>query len=184
MRTVTSLTAVLLGFILCAPAAVAEDAKPDSNDLEVLQLQQPKGPELSPAQQYCSSIMDTATAAQIAQQTRNLEAAQKQLDDRIAVLTEKAEVLKSWIKLREEFSARATDYLVQMYTKMKPDAAAAQIAAMDEMIAAAVMSKLTPKVSGLIMTEMSAEKAARLSAVIAGAGEVAIEPERRADAQQ
>ncbi len=183
MRTVTSLTAVLLGFLLCVPIAAAEEEKPDSNDLEVLQMQQPKGPELSPAQQYCSSIMETATAAQIAQQTRNLEKAQKQLDDRIAVLAEKAEVLKSWIKLREDFAARATENLVQIYSKMKPDAAAAQIAAMDEMIAAAVVSKLTPKVSSLIMTEMAAEKAARLSAVIAGAGELAVEPERKPNAQ-
>jgi len=183
MRTVTRLATAAFSIIFCAPLAAADDEKPDSNDLEVLQMPQPKGPELSPAQQYCASIMDTATAAQIAQQTRNLEKAQKQLDDRIAVLAEKAEVLKDWIKLREDFSARATENLVQIYTKMKPDAAAAQIAAMDEMVAAAVVSKLTPKVSSLIMTEMAAEKAARLSAVMAGAGELAVHPERKPNAQ-
>jgi len=183
MRSVTSLASVILVLILCVPIAAAEEAKPDSNELEVLAVPQSNAPELSPAQQYCSSIMDAATAAQIAQQTRNLEKAQKQLNDRIAVLAEKAEVLKGWIKLREDFTARATDSLVQIYSKMKPDAAAPQLAEMDEMVAAAIMSKLAPKVSSLIMAEMEVAKAARLSAVIAGAGEVAVHPERKADAQ-
>lgn len=183
MRSFTSFASVLLGLFLFAPIVAAEEAKPDSNELEVLQVPQPNAPELSPAQQYCSSIMDAATAAQIAQQTRNLEKAQKQLNDRIALLAEKAEVLKGWIKMREDFTARATESLVQIYSKMKPDAAAAQLAAMDEMVAAAIMSKLTPKASSLIMTEMEVAKAARLSAVIAGAGEVAVDPERKADAQ-
>ncbi|WP_045834904.1 MotE family protein [Hyphomicrobium sp. 99] len=183
MRSFTSLASVFLGLILCIPTAVGEEARPDNNELEVLQVPQQPAPQLSPAQQYCSSIMDATTAAQIAQQRHNLEKAQKQLDDRIAVLAEKAEVLKGWIKLREDFTARATESLVQIYSKMKPDAAAPQLAAMDEMVAAAVMSKLTPKVSSLIMTEMEVAKAARLSAVIAGAGEVAVHPERKADAQ-
>src|SRR5262249_1601883 len=81
----------------------SEDAKkPDDKDAEALPLPTPTTPQLSPAQQYCSSILDTATAAQIAQQTRNLEKAQKQLDDRIALLAAKAEILKGWIKLRED----------------------------------------------------------------------------------
>ncbi len=63
--------------------------------------------------------MDATSAAQIAQQTRNLQKVQKEIDDRVALLTAKAEVLKSWMKLREEFVARATESLVQIYSKMK-----------------------------------------------------------------
>lgn len=174
--------------VILAPFHVAADdaKKEDDKDTEALPLPAPTVPELSPAQQYCSSILDTATAAQIAQQTRNLEKAQKQLDDRIALLAAKADILKNWIKLREDFTARVTDSLVQIYTKMKPDAAAAQLTAMDEGAAAAIMSKLAPKVSSPIMAEMEAMKAARLSAIMVGAGDIGVQPkpERKADAQQ
>ncbi len=158
--------------------------KSDDKDTESLPVPTGPAPELSPAQQYCSNIIDTTSAAQIAQQTRNLEKAKKEIDDRIALLSSKAEVLKSWMKLREDFAAHATDSLVQIYSRMKPDSAAAQLAAMDEMTSAAIISKLAPKISSPIMAEMDVVKAARLSAVIAGAGEVAIQPERKADAQQ
>ncbi len=158
--------------------------KADDNDDDALPMPTPTAPDLSPAQQYCSNILDATSAAQIAQQTRNLEKAKKEINDRIALLSAKAEVLKSWMKLREDFAAHATDSLVQIYGRMKPDSAAAQLAAMNEMTSAAIISKLSPKVASPIMAEMDVAKAARLSAVIAGAGELAIQPERKADAQQ
>lgn len=167
-----------------------DDTKPEpakkveSKDPDDLPLPPSTKQELSPAQQYCSSILDATSAAQIAQQTRNLQKAQKEIDDRIALLTAKAEVLKSWMKLREDFVAHATDSLVEIYSRMKPDSAAVQLAAMNEMTSAAIISRLSPKVSSPIMAEMDAAKAARLSAVIAGAGELAMQAERKADAQQ
>jgi flagellar motility protein MotE (MotC chaperone) len=85
---------------------------------------------------------------------------------------------------REEFTAHATGSLVQIYGKMKPEAAAAQLMAMDELVAAAIMSKLSPKATSLILAEMEAVKAARLSAVIAGAGEIVKKPEQKANEQQ
>ncbi len=139
--------------------------------------------ELSPAEQYCSNVLDTAAAAQIARQTTALEKTRTEIAGRIALLAAKTEELKDWIKKREDFTAHATDSLVQIYSKMKPDAAAGQLMAMDELVAAAIMSRLTPKTSSLIMAEMSAGKGARLSAVIAGAGEVAMKSESSANAQ-
>ncbi|HVX35839.1 MAG TPA: MotE family protein [Hyphomicrobium sp.] len=158
--------------------------KVDDKDPDSLPVRASPAPELSPAQQYCSNILDATSSAQIALQTRNLEKAKKEIDDRIARLAAKADVLKSWMKLREDFAAHATDSLVQIYSRMKPDSAAAQLAVMDEMTSAAIISKLSPKVSSPIMAEMDVAKAARLSAVIAGAGELAIQPERKADARQ
>lgn len=158
--------------------------KPEASEADALPLPPTTKQQLSPAQQYCSNILDAASAAQIAQQTRGLQKAQKEINDRIALLNAKAEVLKSWMKLREDFAAHATDALVEIYSRMKPDSAAAQLAAMDDMTSAAIISKLAPKVSSPIMAEMEVAKAARLSAVIAGAGEVAIQPEHKANAQQ
>jgi flagellar motility protein MotE (MotC chaperone) len=140
--------------------------------------------ELSPAEQYCSNVLDATAAAQIARQTSALEKTRTDIDGRIALLAAKTEELKGWIKKREDFTARATESLVQIYGKMKPDAAAGQLTAMDELVAAAIMSRLSPKTSSLIMAEMNAAKGARLSAVIAGAGEIAMKPEPIANAQQ
>jgi flagellar motility protein MotE (MotC chaperone) len=140
--------------------------------------------ELTPAEQYCSNVVDAAAAAQVARQTIQLQKAQKQLDERIALLADKTEVLKSWIKKREDFTAHATDSLIQIYTKMKPDAAASQLAAMDEATAAAIVYRLSPKANSLILAEMDSAKAARLSAVIAGAGDIPMKPEPKANEQQ
>jgi flagellar motility protein MotE (MotC chaperone) len=86
--------------------------------------------------------------------------------------------------MREDFSSRATDSLVEIYSKMKPDSAAARLAAMEEMTSAAIIAKLSPKTSSPILAEMDVDKAARLSAIIAGSGDIAMHPERKANAQQ
>ncbi len=167
----------------------SEESKPEAakkdngKDSDSLPIPESSAPPLSPAQQYCSNIVDVTSAAQIAQQTKNLEKARKEIDDRITLLNAKAEVLQKWMKLREDFTARATDSLVQIYSKMKADSAAAQLAAMEELTSAAIISKLAPKVASPIMAEMAVEKAARLSAVIAGSGELAIQPERKVNDQ-
>lgn len=187
------------GFIGAPPAAAIVVAENDKNSkdeaaAEALPLPPTTPVELSPAEQYCSNVIDAATAAQLAQQKSNLEKAQKQLDERIALLASRTEELKAWIKKREEFTAHATESLVQIYSKMKSDAAAKQLTAMDEIVASAIMSRLSPKVTSLILAEMEATRAARISAIIAGAGEVQlrpdqtkpdqIKPEQKADAQQ
>ncbi len=115
-----------------------DDTKPDASkkaddkDPDIVPLPPASKQELSPAQQYCSSILDATSAAQIAQQTRNLQTAQKEIDNRIALLTAKAEVLKSWMKMREDFAARATESLVQIYSRMRAAPAAEQLAVMNE----------------------------------------------------
>jgi flagellar motility protein MotE (MotC chaperone) len=170
--------------ILSAGAVAA--AENNGKDIDGDNLPLPPTPvvKLTPAEEYCSNVLDAAAAAQLAQQKSSLAKVQKQVDDRIALLAAKTQELKSWMTKREEFTAHATDALVQIYGKMKPDAAAAQLMAMDEFIAAAIMTKLSTKDASLIMAEMEAGKAARLSAVIAGAGEIAMKPEHKADEQQ
>jgi flagellar motility protein MotE (MotC chaperone) len=168
--------------LFSAPAFAADDRK-EREAADALPLPPTTAPQLTPAEQYCSSVVDAAAAAQIAQQTTKLQKAQKQLDDRVALLVAKTEELKSWVKKREDFTAHATESLVEIYGKMKPDAAAGQLAAMDELTAAAIMSKLPPKVSSLVLAEMDATKAARLTAIIAGAAEIATKLESEANGQ-
>jgi flagellar motility protein MotE (MotC chaperone) len=177
----------VLAFLCHAQAQASESngkADKEREAADALPLPAATPQQLSPAEQYCSSIVDAAAAAQIAQQTSNLRKAQKQLDDRVARLAAKTDELKRWIKKREDFTNHATESLVEIYSKMRPDAAASQLAAMDELTAAAITSKLSPKVSSLVLAEMDPAKAARLTAIVAGAGEVAMKLESKADAQQ
>lgn len=180
--------AILAGafaILAIAPAAAGSDKDEEKERLaaESLPLPPVAAQHLSPAEQYCSSVVDAAAAAQIAQQTANLEKARKDLADRVALLDARTAELKSWVKRREEFTAHATDALVEIYTKMKPEAAASQLTAMDELTAAAITAKLAPKTSSLVLAEMEAGKAARLTAIIAGASEMAAKLESMAHAQ-
>jgi flagellar motility protein MotE (MotC chaperone) len=54
---------------------------------------------------------------------------------------------------------------------MKPDAAAAQLAALDPEIASAIVMKLAPRQSSTILGEMPADKAAVLTRIIASASD-------------
>jgi flagellar motility protein MotE (MotC chaperone) len=182
-RWLACLTGIAL--LTGVPAVASEDGKAGGAKEAAEELPMPTTPvQLSPAEQYCANVIDAAAAAQIAEQTRKLEKAQKTIDDRVALLSAKTEELKKWVKKREDFTTHATDALVEIYSKMKPDAAANQLAAMDELTAAAITSKLSPKVSSLMLAEMDAGKAARLTSIVAGAGEVAAKLEAMANAHQ
>ena len=52
---------------------------------------------------------------------------------------------------------------------MKPEAASAQVQAMDDDTGAALLLKLKPAVASAVMSEMDAARAARLSDLLTGA---------------
>lgn len=167
---------------VCAAEVGGERGATKSKVDDELPLPPSDAPDLTPAEQYCSSIVDAASAAQFAHQKSQIEKAEKELDARVQVVVARTEELKAWIKRREEFTAQATDSLLQIYGKMKPESAAPQLLAMNEMVAAAILAKLSPKLASPILAEMEATKAARLSAIIAAAGEVRVRGEQAANA--
>jgi flagellar motility protein MotE (MotC chaperone) len=73
------------------------------------------------------------------------------------------------VERRDEFVKRARENLVSIYARMRPDAAAMQLVAMDEETAAAVLLKLEPNTASKILNEMEASQAARLTTIIGGA---------------
>lgn len=125
------------------------------------------------AEHYCANIADAAQDARFAWQVKTITEMEKELDKRIAIINEKSAELKAWIEQREKFLEMANDGLVEIYTKMRADAAAQQLAAMNEVTAAAIVMKLPPKIASAVLSEMEAEKAARMTATIAGAGRIA-----------
>lgn len=132
-------------------------------------------PALAPSgagQQYCINIADTAADARFAWQKKTLAEIEQELDRRIALLEQRAKEYREWLARRDEFAKKAQGTLVEIYTKMRPDAAALQLVAMDDETAAAVLTKLKPRNASAILNEMPASHAARLTTTIAGAGKI------------
>src|SRR5438552_16656940 len=73
----------------------------------------------------------------------------------------------------DEFIKKARESLVLIYARMRPDAAAMQLVAMDEETASAVLLKLDANVASKILNEMEPAQAARLTTIISGAAKIA-----------
>jgi flagellar motility protein MotE (MotC chaperone) len=123
----------------------------------------------TPAGQYCTNIADAAIDARIAWQRQNLAEAEKLVQQKATELEAKTAEFQRWLQRRDEFVEKAKKTVVDIYTKMKPDAAALQLQVLDEETAAAVLVKLDPRTASAVMNEMDPTQAARLTSIISGA---------------
>ena len=105
-----------------------------------------KGP---PADDYCANIANPAADARFAWQKKMLADMEQEIAKRIALLEEKTAEYQKWLARRDEFSKKANETVLRIYARMRPDAAAAQLAALDEETAAAVLTKLEPRTASL-----------------------------------
>ena len=121
---------------------------------------------------FCGNIDSQAADARFELQSQQLQQLRAQIDERIKVLEEKRQ---DWLNKRNEFLAKAQDSLVNIISKMRPDAAAAQLALVDDFAAASIILKLSPRVSSAIMNELPPEKSANLTKVLVSAQKVAPE---------
>lgn len=126
-------------------------------------------PNATAAEQYCFNTADTAADARFAWQAKKIQEMEAELNKRAEQLAAKTEEYKTWLERRDEFARKAHEKLVGFYSRMRADAAAAQLAAIDEETAAAVVTKLETKVASQIMGEMEPMQAARIASVISGA---------------
>lgn len=118
--------------------------------------------------QFCTNISDAAADARLAWQMKELEKTEASLRERIAELEAKRAEYEKWLKLRQEFLKKAEDNVVGIYSRMRPDAAAAQIASMQDDTAAAVLAKLNVRNSSAILNEMEPARAAHLANTLSG----------------
>lgn len=196
--TCKTLFAVFLASALaCAPALAAEHGgggdhggaggeekkkeppktDPDLPGLRKVQLKKPVPPQPKPpvvegpkgAENFCGAVANSAAATRLAWQEERIRALQAQMVVKIAELDAKEAEVRDWVRKREELLARANDSLTAIYSKMKPEAASAQISAMDDDSATAILLKLKPAVASAVLGEMNAERAARLSDLLSGA---------------
>lgn len=120
---------------------------------------------------FCSNIADDARDLRYARKASELKALQAQVEERIAVLEEKNREFEAWIERRETFRRQAQDGLVEIYAKMRPDAAAVRLEMLGTELAAAILMKLSPRQAGVILNEMDVEKAAMVTGIISAAGQ-------------
>jgi flagellar motility protein MotE (MotC chaperone) len=155
-----------MAVLFACPAFAQNGRKPES--------QKPKATVDKPAadieaSRFCANVAPSIAEARIAWETKRLTDLEAQVKQRLADL-EKAETsVQEWVAKRDTILKAASDDLVAIYAKMQPETAAAQIAAMDDQMAAAILSKLKPTAAGAILDEMEAERASRLAAFLSAA---------------
>jgi flagellar motility protein MotE (MotC chaperone) len=119
--------------------------------------------------EFCTNIADAARDRRYALQLEELEALKKDIDSRVAQLEAKRAEYEEWLRRREEFMASAEKGVVDIYSKMKPDAAAERLADVEPMLAAAILMKLNTRQAGVILNEMNRKAAAELTGIMAAA---------------
>ncbi|WP_102958749.1 MotE family protein [Mangrovicella endophytica] len=115
---------------------------------------------------YCLNIADKVQDARYAAQTAQLKEIEGQIDQKIAELEAKRQDFQRWLEERQKFLDAASPIVIDIYAKMKPDAAAAQLAGLDQATAASVLAKLKTRTASSILAEMPAKAAADLAALI------------------
>lgn len=120
-------------------------------------------------ERFCSNIADAARDRRHAIQRDELETLRADIDQRIAALEEKRAEYETWLTRRERFLEQAEDNLVEIYARMRPDAAAERLAETDTGLAAGILMKVNARQAGTILNEMDATAAARLTGIMASA---------------
>ncbi|WP_159589143.1 MotE family protein [Chelativorans xinjiangense] len=120
-------------------------------------------------ERFCTNIADAARDRRYALQARELDGLRGEVDARIAALEEKRAEYEAWLARRDAFLARAEGNLVQIYSNMRPDAAAERLAEVRAELAAAILMKLEPRMAGVILNEMNSKDAAALTTIMASA---------------
>jgi flagellar motility protein MotE (MotC chaperone) len=115
---------------------------------------------------FCANIADAARDQRYQLQKDELGKLQTQVNDRIAVLEKRKGEYEDWLNKRNAFMKKAEAGLVDIYKKMKPDAAAPQLELLDPNLASAIIMKLKPSQSALILSEMDPKKAAMVTAIM------------------
>jgi flagellar motility protein MotE (MotC chaperone) len=154
------------GFRLAAAVLLLASVSALANDTPAAP---PANASIDEIQQYCSNVIDPARDRRYLLQKQDLEKLKADVDVRLKALEERRNEYQDWLKKRNDFMEMARQDLVDIYKNMKPDAAAPRLAEVDIYVAAAILMKLTPRQSGLILSEMDPAKAAKLTGLISSA---------------
>jgi flagellar motility protein MotE (MotC chaperone) len=145
--------AALLLFLAAAAPAPAEAPAPIH------------APSVKP--DYCANFADEARDVRLALQQKQLKELEARLEKKIAELEDKRLEYLSWLARRDAELKAAEAGVVAIYAKMRPDAAAQQLAVLDRDTAASILRQLKPRNASAILAEMPETPAAQLSGMLA-----------------
>ncbi len=117
-------------------------------------------------QKYCYNIADAAKDARYARQKARLQEMEQRLKKLLRRLEKKRAEYEDWVQRRERIRKRMSRAMIDVYAKMEPEAAAAQVAQMEYAVAVALLTGLGPAKASAILNEMDPKKAGRLVNVI------------------
>ena len=125
----------------------------------------------SDAAKFCANIVDAAGDARFAWEAKTLKDLKAEIETATADLEKKRVELQDSLTRRDAFQKLAEQSVVDIYAKMRPEAAAAQLGALDERTAAAVLIKLNSRAASAILAEMDVPRAVSLAQLISTGGE-------------
>lgn len=137
--------------------------------LHALAADNPATMKPAEVERFCANIADAARDRRYALQAMELEKLKGEVDERIAALEKKRSDYEGWLQRRNIFLAQAEAGIVEIYSSMRPDAAAERLAEVRVELAAAILMKLEPRTAGIILNEMNSKSAATLTTIIASA---------------
>ena len=122
----------------------------------------------SDAASYCAAIRDPAAEARFAWQANALKGLEARLAETLKKLEERKGELQMLTDQRAAEVKQAEARMTDIFARMRPDAAALQLSAMDQGVAVAVLSKLPARAASAVLNEMEASRAAQLAEVMGG----------------
>jgi len=152
-----ALLGAALGLVLMSAPAQPQPTVPQADE------------SASEIERFCSNIADAARDQRYALQAKELQRLQEEIDARMRQLEEKRAEYEEWMTRRQEFMALAEENVVQIYAKMKPDAAAERMEQLRAELAAAILMKLDARQAGVILNEMEKKSAAVVTTIMASA---------------
>lgn len=157
LRLIAALAVAVVGL---APAAGLAQTlgDPTLEDPTAVSVGQPQDVAL-----YCAAIRDAAQEARVAWQAKALLEIEARIEARLSDLEAVRAEVEEALARREEHLRQAEEGIVAIYARMRPDAAAAQLAALDSEMASAVLAKLAPRLASAILNEMEPGRAAQLA---------------------
>lgn len=146
----------------------ASGAKPDPQVAEHPADPKPKPPLPHEVQQFCANTASAAVDARVAWEAAKLAELETRLRQRIAEFEAKRADYEDWLHKHDEAMKEAKEDIVSIYSRMRPEAAAAQLADMDDVMAASVLAKLNSRSASAILAEMDPGRAARIANAMVG----------------
>ncbi len=168
LKTATALMLAIVLFTPISPSALAEGqaAKNETSG------EKPKSITVDRPNDYCANIAIPARDARYQLQKKILTDLQKRIDEQLILLQD---LHQKNIKFEAEQTEKAKSVqkaVTDIYSKMKPDVAAAQLELLDPEMAVAILNQLNVRAASSILNEMKGNSAAVITALMAAPAKV------------